>query len=116
MDEAVKKLKGEGIEVVGTAAHVGSKADVERLVKLAIDSFGKIDLVVSNAAVNPSAGLILDMPDSAIQKILEINVFSPILLLKEVRPYLKKVRKQPDAFSVHPTSPSSTPISCSPDK
>eukprot|EP00884_Botryococcus_braunii_P009032 jgi/Botrbrau1/1812/Bobra.146_1s0010.1 len=90
VDEAVAKLKGEGIKVVGTAAHVGSKADVERLVKLAIDTYGKIDLVVSNAAVNPSAGLILDMPDSAIHKILEINVFSPILLLKEVRPYLKK--------------------------
>lgn len=71
---------------------MGSKADVQKLVKLAIDTYGKIDVVVSNAAVNPSAGLILDMPDSAIQKILEINVFSPILLLKEVRPYLQKVR------------------------
>lgn len=90
--EALQQLKAEGIEAVGTAAHVGSKADVQKLVKLAIDTFGKIDIVVSNAAVNPSAGLILDMPDSAIQKILEINVFSPILLLKEVRPYLQKVR------------------------
>ncbi len=70
---------------------MGNKADLKKLVDLAVNSFGKVDILVSNAAVNPAAGLILDMPDSAIDKILDVNVKSAILLSKEVRPHLQKV-------------------------
>ena len=91
MDEAVRSLQARGIEVVGCAANVGKKEDLQRLVRLARDTYGVVDVLVSNAAVNPAAGLILDMPDSAIEKILDINVKSAILLTKEARPYMSKV-------------------------
>lgn len=97
VDEALHKLRAQGFEAVGIAAHVGSKADVQKLVKLAIDTYKQIDLLVSNAAVNPASGLILDMEDAAIQKILEINVFAAVLLVKEVKPYLKEVRARSHA-------------------
>ena len=91
MDEAVRQLQASGIQVVGCTANVGKKEDLQRLVKLARDSYGRVDVLVSNAAVNPAAGLILDMPDSAIEKILDVNVKSAILLTKEARPHLSKV-------------------------
>ena len=91
VDEAVKELRQAGVEVVGCTANVGNKADLKKLVDLAVSSFGKVDILVSNAAVNPAAGLILDMPDSAIDKILDVNVKSAILLSREVRPHLQKV-------------------------
>lgn len=91
VDEAVRELRQAGIEVVGCTANVGNKADLKKLVDLAVNSFGKVDVLVSNAAVNPAAGLILDMPDSAIDKILDVNVKSAILLSREVRPHLQKV-------------------------
>lgn len=90
VDEAIKELKQAGIEVVGCTANVGNKADLKKLVDLAVNSFGKVDILVSNAAVNPAAGLILDMPDSAIDKILDVNVKSAILLSREVKPHLQK--------------------------
>lgn len=34
----------------------------------------RIDILVSNAAVNPFAGRIVDTPSEAIDKILDINV------------------------------------------
>ena len=91
MDEAIRQLQASGMQVVGCTANVGKKEDLQRLVKLAQDSYGRIDVLVSNAAVNPAAGLILDMPDSAIEKILDVNVKSAILLTKEARPHLSKV-------------------------
>lgn len=91
VDEALQQLRSAGIEAVGCAANVGNKADLKRLVDLAMATYGRIDVLVSNAAVNPAAGLILDMPDSAIEKILDVNVKSAILLSREVRPHLKKV-------------------------
>ena len=91
VDEAIRSLQASGIEVVGCAANVGRKEDLQKLVRLAKETYGAVDILVSNAAVNPAAGLILDMPDSAIEKILDVNVKSAILLTKEARPHMSKV-------------------------
>lgn len=91
MDTALRELRAAGIEVVGCAANVGSQADLKKLVDIAVSTFGTVDVLISNAAVNPAAGLILDMPDSAIEKILDVNVKSAIQLSREVRPHLRKV-------------------------
>ena len=101
MDEAIRLLQDRGIEVVGCAANVGKKEDLQRLVKLAMDTYGTVDVLVSNAAVNPAAGLILDMPDSAIEKILDVNVKSAILLTKEARPHMSKVSSHLGPSLVH---------------
>eukprot|EP00891_Asterochloris_glomerata_P000549 jgi/Astpho2/549/Aster-08209 len=90
VDDTLKTLRGEGIDCQGCACHVGSREHLKKLVKLAIDSYGRIDVLVSNAAVNPMSGPILDMPEQAIDKILEINVKSAILLCQEVRPHLQR--------------------------
>jgi dehydrogenase/reductase SDR family protein 4 len=103
VDEALAQLRGAGIEAVGCAANVGSKPDLARLVALAAASWGGVDVLVSNAAVNPAAGLILDMPDTAIDKILDVNVKSAILLARETRPHLRKAC----------AAPASTPLCCS---
>ena len=50
-----------------------------------------IDVLVSNAAVNPAAGPILQMADSAVDKILDINVKSAVLLARAVAPHMPKV-------------------------
>jgi len=92
VDEALRDLRARGIEAVGCAAHVGAPADLERLAALARDSYGRVDALVSNAAVNPAAGLILDMPDSAIDKVLDINVKAAITLCRAVRPLMREAR------------------------
>ena len=95
VDEALAQLRAAGVGAVGCAANVGNKQDLARLVQLAVSSWGGVDVLVSNAAVNPAAGLILEMPDSAIDKILDINVKSAILLARETRPHLRKACARP---------------------
>ena len=89
VDEALRKLKQEGIDCCGCVCHVGSGQHLQQLVKLTLDTYGKIDILISNAAVNPASGPILEMPEAAVDKILEINVRSPIILTKEVAKHLK---------------------------
>ena len=89
VDEALRKLKQEGIDCCGCICHVGSGQHLQQLVKLTLDTYGKIDILVSNAAVNPAAGPVLEAPEAAIDKVLEINVKSPIILTKEVAKHLK---------------------------
>lgn len=46
--------------------------------------FGKIDVVVSNAAANPSVDSILQTKESVLDKLWDINVKSSILLLQVI--------------------------------
>ena len=86
VDAAVAALTAAGVRaVVGMAAHVGNNDDVEALVKLAVSRFGRIDVLVSNAAVNPFAGGTLDTPDSAVAKIFDVNVRSALALVRAAR-------------------------------
>ncbi|KAI3435735.1 hypothetical protein D9Q98_001793 [Chlorella vulgaris] len=90
VDEAVEQLKAEGLQVAGCACHVGDKAQLQALVRFTLDTFGHLDILVSNAAVNPASGPILDMEDSAVEKILDINVKSPVLLAKAAVPHMPR--------------------------
>jgi len=50
-----------------------------------LQKYGKIDVVVSNAAANPSVDSILQTQDSVLDKLWEINVKATILLLKVIK-------------------------------
>jgi len=85
---AVEKLKAEGLRVGGTVCHVGKKADRDNLFQQTVDMFGGLDILVSNAAVNPYFGPTLACPEDVWDKIFEINVKVAFLLFKESVPLL----------------------------
>lgn len=90
VEKAVKQLKDLGLQVHGIKCHVGNADDRNRLYEEAVKQFGGIDILVSNAAVNPEAGQVLDCSEQAWDKIFDINVKCSFLLAKEVLPHLKK--------------------------
>jgi dehydrogenase/reductase SDR family protein 4 len=92
VDVTLEQLRNKGFEAVGSAANVSKLEDIQSIVQLAVSSYGRIDVVVSNAAVNPSAKAILDTSDSAIDSLLQINVKSAIQLLREAKPHMSRVR------------------------
>lgn len=65
-------------------------ADVTLFTKQTLEKFGGIDIFVSNAAVNPAVGGILDTEESAWDKIFEINVKAAMLLTKDIVPHMEK--------------------------
>ncbi|KOB71892.1 Short-chain dehydrogenase, partial [Operophtera brumata] len=77
VEKAVKSLQNEGITVEGVVCHATKK-------------FGGLDILVSNAAVNPSVSPILDTDENVWDKIFETNVKSSWLLAKEAYPELMK--------------------------
>lgn len=52
--------------------------------KFHLQKYGKIDVVVSNAAANPSIDDILQTQESVLDKLWEINVKSSILILQVI--------------------------------
>ncbi|KAJ6728799.1 DEHYDROGENASE/REDUCTASE (SDR FAMILY) MEMBER 4 [Salix koriyanagi] len=93
VDEAVEKLKAKDIKVSGVVCHVSNAQQRKNLVETTVQKYGKIDVVVSNAAVNPSTDPTLETEESVLDKLWEINVKASILLLKageDAAPHMKK--------------------------
>ncbi|GFZ10645.1 indole-3-butyric acid response 1 [Actinidia rufa] len=90
VDEAVEKLKARGIEVLGVVCHVSNAQQRKNLIDKTVKKYGKIDVIVSNAAVNPSVSAILESKESVLDKLWEVNVKASILLLQDAAPHLQK--------------------------
>ncbi|XP_069575093.1 dehydrogenase/reductase SDR family member 4 [Brachyistius frenatus] len=90
VDKAVALLQGRSIQVTGTTCNVGKGEDREKLVQTTLDRCGGIDILVSNAAVNPFFGNIMDSTEDVWDKILAINVKSAFLMTKLVVPHMEK--------------------------
>lgn len=86
---AVNELLGENLNVAGITCHVGQTEDRKKLFHETLLKFGGLDILVSNAAVNPVVGSVLDCPEEAWDKIFDINVKSTYLLMKESLPLLQ---------------------------
>lgn len=62
VDTAVEKLKSEGLnKIVGVVCNVGNATQRNNLFETAIREFGGLDILVSNAAVNPQIGPVLEV-------------------------------------------------------
>ncbi|KAJ8775398.1 hypothetical protein K2173_023163 [Erythroxylum novogranatense] len=90
VDEAVEKLKSEGIDVLGVVCHVSNAQQRKTMIDTTVKKYGKIDVVVSNVAVNPSNDPILKTKESVLDKLWETNVKASILILKDAAPYMPK--------------------------
>jgi NAD(P)-dependent dehydrogenase (short-subunit alcohol dehydrogenase family) len=78
---------GRGKEVArAIPCNISYKEQLEALVKGARDAFGRIDILVCNAAVNPYFGAMAGCPDDAFDKIMGANVRSNFWLANLVLP------------------------------
>ncbi|XP_065162455.1 dehydrogenase/reductase SDR family member 4-like [Atheta coriaria] len=90
VDCAVEELKGQRLDVAGFVCHVGKEEDRKNLMQCANQTFGGIDILVSNAAANPAVGGVLDCEEAAWDKIFDTNVKASYLIAKEALPYIRK--------------------------
>ncbi len=73
LDTAAAQLAARG-EVAAIACHTGKADEVEALFARAVERFGRVDGLVNNAATNPHFGPLVDTPDLAIDKTIEVNI------------------------------------------
>jgi NAD(P)-dependent dehydrogenase (short-subunit alcohol dehydrogenase family) len=70
------ELAAKGREVMAQAANVAKPADLRALVDAVLAKWGRIDVLVCNAAVNPYYGGSPDLPESAFDLVMGANVKS----------------------------------------
>ena len=74
---------------IAAPANISSKEDLQRLVDETRSAFGKIDILVCNAASNPYYGPMSGITDEAFRKILDNNIISNHWLVQMVAPEMK---------------------------
>lgn len=75
---------------IAVPANISSKEDLQRLVDETRNAFGKIDILVCNAASNPYYGSQLDITDDAFRKILDNNIVANNWLISMVAPEMRE--------------------------
>ncbi|PSN60214.1 NAD(P)-binding protein [Corynespora cassiicola Philippines] len=75
---------------VAFKADVTLSSDCENAVKLALEQFGRLDILVNNVGIGGAAGTAVDVDMDAWAKGLEINVSSMVQMTKYCIPAMKK--------------------------
>jgi NAD(P)-dependent dehydrogenase (short-subunit alcohol dehydrogenase family) len=83
LDAVAREL---GSRVIPHACHVGKPEDLVRLVDRVTRDFGRIDILVNNAATNVAQGPCLEIDDGQFDKMIEVNLKSAFRLIRMVAP------------------------------
>ena len=86
LDEVAAEFKGSAGRIVPAVCHVGKLEDLQRLVDNTTREYGRIDIVVNNAATNIAQGPAIEMDDGQFDKMVEVNLKSAYRLTRLVAP------------------------------
>ncbi len=90
LDKVVAEIKSKGGDAIGIAANAGDPIGIKTVIGGTLDKYKGIDILVNNAAANPSFGPVIQTEDWAYDKIMNVNVKAPFELSKLLYPHMKQ--------------------------
>lgn len=88
-EDVAAVLRARGLDVQAMACDIGRREEAERAVAEAVRSFGALDIVVHNAAVNPWASIDA-MTDEQLEQTLAVNLKACFWLARAAVPHLRE--------------------------
>lgn len=89
--ETVEEFRAENIEAIGVECDMNSKADIDTLYQQAIQTFGKVDILVNCVGFAPVGGF-LDINQESFEKTMALNLQAAIYLTKLILPQMQAQR------------------------
>ena len=80
LDEVAAEIRGMGRRALAVAAHNREPEDLRQLVEKVKAEFGRIDILVNNAATNPVMATLLDTDEKIFDTIMNTNLKGYFLL------------------------------------
>lgn len=85
-EEVATEIRKAGREAIAVPCNVSRLDELDRLVHGTLEHWGRIDILVCNAAVNPYLGPMAGVSEEAYDKIMDTNVKSNLWLCNKVVP------------------------------
>jgi NADP-dependent 3-hydroxy acid dehydrogenase YdfG len=92
IDAVVKQISAAGGKAVGFAVDVTKRAEVEALVKGAVDSFGRVDVMVNDAGIMPIAPIAAIKVDEW-DRMIDVNIKGLLYGVAAVLPIMQKQKQ-----------------------
>ncbi len=86
-----EKLKQAGFSVASAIGNIGKPEDAERMVQVAVQTFGTLDILVNNAGITKD-GLLIRMNESDWDDVLDVNLKGAFLMTKAAARVMMKKR------------------------
>lgn len=86
LDQVVAEIEEAGGTALAVPGSVTNEADVEECIETAVQSFGKIDILINNAGVAGSGAAAHEMSDETWHRILDVNLTGVFRMTRAVLP------------------------------
>jgi NAD(P)-dependent dehydrogenase (short-subunit alcohol dehydrogenase family) len=74
LETAAEEIRKKGKKCLAVAAHIGRTEDRAQLIQKVVEEYGRIDILVNNAATNPTMESALDIEERAWDAIMNLNL------------------------------------------
>jgi NADP-dependent 3-hydroxy acid dehydrogenase YdfG len=90
LEKIIKMLNKSGGNAIAVVGDVTKSETFKNVLQVAIEKFGKLDVLINNAGGGVKIGPIEDMDDTSIQDCLDLNLSSVIKACRTIVPQMKK--------------------------
>ncbi|MFC2003182.1 SDR family NAD(P)-dependent oxidoreductase [Chloroflexota bacterium] len=90
LEEVAGEIRGLGRKSLAVTAHIGRIEDINNLVSKVREEFGRIDILVNNAATNPTMAPALEVDERAWDTIMNLNLKGLFFLSQAVAELMKE--------------------------
>jgi NAD(P)-dependent dehydrogenase (short-subunit alcohol dehydrogenase family) len=84
LEKVASEVKSLGTAVLSVATHLGKNKDLDNLVAEAQREFGRIDVLVNNAATNPIISPLIAIEERSWDHIMNVNLKGSFLLCQKI--------------------------------
>jgi NAD(P)-dependent dehydrogenase (short-subunit alcohol dehydrogenase family) len=91
-EEVAAAIRGKGGEAIVVPARISDKTQLENLVAKTREAWGRVDILVCNAAVNPHYGSLDGLTDEVFERMMINNVLSNLWLSRLAAPDMRAAR------------------------
>ncbi len=88
LDTAVASIKASGGKIVGAQGNIAEQATAESLIDLAINTYGRLDVLCNNAGVMDYMQGVGELSDDIWRRVLSINLDGPMFTSRRAVQYM----------------------------
>jgi dehydrogenase/reductase SDR family protein 4 len=85
-EAAAQQIRAAGGEALAVPCNIGRREELQHLVDAAVAQWGRVDIVMANAAIHPWIGSVLDLKEETFNKFMQVNVQSHVWLAQMTVP------------------------------